>query len=673
MSENIATMESRQDRAGSPLRPADIGRIRTVESPVLSPDGRRIAYVVTQVDSEANIYRSAIWLAPVDRSAPPRQLTSGRYLDRGPSWSPDGTTLAFASNRGEDQNARHTLHLIPVDGPGEIVTLDRRNEPFESVSWSPEGRRLIFVSRVRGSGYDAVDDAARPPRRIDRLFSRSDGIGWTIDRPRQVFVIEANGYTRARQVTHERVDVHSPTWSPDGSRIACVAALQADADLGMENDVWILDVDDPQKPWHRVTQTDAVFFFPSFDPEGTRIAFLQRRGPNGGRVGHRHARLAVVDLESGERTVLTAGLDRHCTIWGVGQRPIWAGDVIYVGIEDEGRGSLVAVGLDSTVSIVDREQRQVSGFDVHGDVIAFTATGITTPSELFVRVAGEEHRLSGHQEEFVRSFPPIPAERFAVVSADGETVDAWIMRPAGFEPGKKYPCLFNIHGGPWTQYGECWFDEFQLYASAGFAVLFSNPHGSTGYAETFARKVLSPVSSEDPGTGWGGLDFSDMMAVVDAAIERYDFVDPARLGVMGGSYGGWATSWTITHTNRFAAACSERAVNNQLSAEWSSDMAGVILKETGVDPLIHPEELVRMSPITYVRDIETPVLILHSENDLRCNIEQADALWVALRRLGKEVEYWRFPGEGHDLSRTGSPAHRIQRAELIIDWFSRKL
>lgn len=673
MSKKIAQVGTEHAGAGGPLTPADIGRIRTVGSPVLSPDGRRVAYVVTQVDAEANIYRSAIWLAAVDRSAPPRQLTSGRYLDQSPAWSPDGTVLAFASNRGDEAGAPHTLHTIPVDGPGEIVTLDRRNEPFETVSWSPDGRRLIFVSRVRGSGYDVVDETARPPRRVDRLFARSDGIGWTSDRPRQVFVIEATGYVRARQVTHERVDVHSPTWAPDGVRIACVAALHDDADLGMENDIWILEVDAPDKPWRKVTQTDGVFFFPSFDPDGKRLAFLQRRGPAGGRVGHRHARLAVVDLESGERTVLTAGFDRHCTIWGVGQRPIWVGETLYIGAEDEGRGSLVAVGTDSTVAFVDREQRLVGGFDVREGVIAFTASSITAPSELYVRVGDEEHRLSDHQEEFVRSFPSIPAERFAVVSEDGETVDAWIMRPAGFEPGKKYPCLLNIHGGPWTQYGEGWFDEFQLYASAGFAVLFSNPHGSTGYAETFARKILSPVSSEDPGTGWGGLDFSDMMAVVDAAVERYDFVDPARLGVMGGSYGGWATSWTITHTDRFAAACSERAINNHVSADWSSDMGGVILKETGVDALLHPEELVRMSPLTYVRDIDTPVLIVHSEGDLRCNVEQADALWVTLRRLGKEVEYWRFPGESHELSRTGSPAHRRQRAELIIDWFSRKL
>jgi dipeptidyl aminopeptidase/acylaminoacyl peptidase len=673
MPEKTATREASEFPQASPLRAEDIGRIRTVESPVLSPDGRRIAYTVTQVDAEANTYRSALWLASTDATSSPRQLTSGRHLDRAPSWSPDGTTLAFVSNRGDEPRMPHTLHTIPVEGPGEIVTLDRRDEAFETISWSPDGRRLLFVSRVRDGGYDVVDETARPPRRVDRLFSRSDGIGWTSDRPRQVFVIEAAGYTSARQVTDKRVDVHSPTWAPDGVRIACVAALHDDADLGMENDIWILEVDAPEKPWRKVTQTDAVFFFPSFDEGGTRLAFLQRRGPNGGRIGHRHARLAVVDLADDVRTVLTAGLDRHCTIWGVGQRPIWIGTTLYVGVEDEGRGSLLAVGLDSTVSFVDKEQRVLTGFDVRDGVIAFTATRIAMPSELYVRVGEVERRASNHQDEFVRSFPPIPAERFEVISEDGETVDAWIMRPAGYEPGTTYPCILNIHGGPWTQYGESWFDEFQLYASAGFAVLFSNPHGSTGYAESFARKILSGVSSEDPGTGWGGLDFSDMMAVVDAAIDRFDFVDPERLGVMGGSYGGWATSWTITHTNRFAAACSERAINNHVSADWSSDMGGVILKETGVDALVHPEELVRMSPLTYVRDIETPVLIVHSEGDLRCHIEQADALFVNLRRLGKEVEYWRFPGESHDLSRTGSPAHRIQRAELIIDWFSRKL
>lgn len=655
------------------MQPHDIGRLITVSSPALSPDGTTVAYVVTRVDLDANAYRSAVWIVPADGSARPRQLTAGLSRDSQPAWSPDGTTLAFTRQETGPAGPVFALCLVPVNTGGEIITIATCNESIEFPRWSPEGSRLAFAYRVRDARYSEPDEAARPPRRIDRLFPRRDGVGWTIDRPRQLFVVPADGGAPPRQMTAERGDCDGLTWAPDGRRIAFVAARHPDADLSMENDVWLLDVDVPGAEPQRLTDTDAVFLSPSFSPDGTRLAFLQRRGPNPGRVGHRHSRLAVLDLTTRKRRILTAKLDRNCTNAAGACPPVWWGSRLLVVVESEGRAPIVSVGLDSSVEYRDELPRQVTGVDARAGVVAYTAMSGERPTELFADTGSGDRQLTEHQRSFVASCPPIPAERFPVASADGETVDAWVMRPAAFDSRQRYPCLLNIHGGPWTQYGECWFDEFQLYASAGFVVLFSNPHGSTGYSENFARKILSPLSIEDPGTGWGGLDYSDLMTVVDTALARYPFIDPGRLGVMGGSYGGWATSWIVTHTDRFAAACSERAVNNQLSAEWSSDMAGIIVRETGVDPLDHPEELARVSPITYVRDISTPVLIIHSEQDLRCPVEQADALWVALRRLGKEVEYWRFPAEGHELSRSGSPRHRQQRAELIIDWFRRKL
>ncbi len=223
-----------------------------------------------------------------------------------------------------------------------------------------------------------------------------------------------------------------------------------------------------------------------------------------------------------------------------------------------------------------------------------------------------------------------------------------------------------------TQYGDQWFDEFQLWSSAGFAVVACNPHGSSGREDAFARAIRSPAAAIEPGTGWGGIDADDIVATLDAALERWP-VDPARVGLLGGSYGGFMTSWLLARTDRFAAGCSERAVNNLLSEEWSSDVGGHFWRELGVSHIDNPEEYLRMSPATYVKDLTAPILILHSENDLRCNIEQADALFVPLRLLDRDVEYWRFPGEGHELSRSGSPKHRIRRAELIIDFFQRRL
>jgi dipeptidyl aminopeptidase/acylaminoacyl peptidase len=300
-------------------------------------------------------------------------------------------------------------------------------------------------------------------------------------------------------------------------------------------------------------------------------------------------------------------------------------------------------------------------------------------SELFVVDAAGAQSNGGEKQvtSFGRAFASrrtlVAPQRFTATSVDGTEVEAWIMAPAGAEAGKRYPTILNIHGGPFTQYGSTFFDEVQVQSGAGYAVVFANPRGSSGYSEAWGRAIRGPVADEEPGSGWGGVDYEDLMAVVDEAIERFDFVDPERLGVQGGSYGGYMTSWIIGHTDRFRAAVSERAVNNVLSLEYASDAASAFRTWIGKSHLDAPEEYLRQSPITHVREMTTPVLIVHSENDLRCPIEQADQLFVALRLLGRDPEQVRFPGESHELSRSGAPNHRVQRMELILEWFDKHL
>ena len=230
--------------------------------------------------------------------------------------------------------------------------------------------------------------------------------------------------------------------------------------------------------------------------------------------------------------------------------------------------------------------------------------------------------------------------------------------------------LLNIHGGPFTQYGNHFFDEFQVYAGAGYAVVYSNPRGSSGYSEEWGRAIRGP---SDGGPGWGTVDYEDVMAVMDEALRRFDFLDPERTGVLGGSYGGFMTSWIVGHTNRFRAACSERAVNNLYTAAGSSDVFWAFKGYFGSFAHEAPDEWLKHSPATYARDVETPLLILHSEKDLRCSVEQAEHMFITMRLLGKEVEFVRFPEESHELSRSGSPAHRVMRFEVILDWFDRYL
>jgi dipeptidyl aminopeptidase/acylaminoacyl peptidase len=318
-------------------------------------------------------------------------------------------------------------------------------------------------------------------------------------------------------------------------------------------------------------------------------------------------------------------------------------------------------------------RRQIGSYDLAGGTLAYTVTTPTSLPELCVRVEGEERQLTDLGAEFVADRVLVEPEHFVATSADGTDVDAWIMLPTDAEEGERRPTLLNIHGGPFTQYGNRFFDEFQLQVAAGYVVLFANPRGSSGYSEAWGRAIRGRTAPVDPGSGWGGVDYEDLMAVVDEAVRRFPSVDPERLGVLGGSYGGYMTSWIIGHTSRFKAAVSERACNNLLTMEHTSDVAGSFRTEIGVSHLDDPEEYRRQSPITYVRDMHTPLLILHSENDLRCAIEQAEELFAALRMLGRTPEFLRFPGESHELSRAGAPKHRVQRIEAILDFFGRKL
>jgi dipeptidyl aminopeptidase/acylaminoacyl peptidase len=657
------------------MKPEDIGRLVTVGRTAVSPDGALVAYVVARVDLEGNRYRSAVWLAPTDGAGEPWQVSAGDSADDAPTWSPDGRRLAFTSRRGSEKDGQHTLHVLPVVTGGETVTLVRRDEAVADVAWSPDGRHLAFTSRVRSERYDADDEAARPPRRIDRLFSRLDSTGWTVDRPTHVFVVPADGSAVPRQVTDGDAEHGAPAWSPDSTRIATCAARHPDADLSEQNDVFVVELG-PASPFLRqLTATDATYAQPAWSPDGGSLVAVLRAP---GRIGYRHTQVAVLDLTSPAggpvpfRTVSDA-LDRNAAPYPGARAPVWDGEDLVFTVEDAGTVPIYRSRTVGAPELLVGGHRCVTSYDLRGGVLAFTASSDTVPTELFVLRDGEERRLTRHQDAFLAACPAQPAERFAARSENGSPVDAWIVRPPDFDPQRRYPFVLTVHGGPHTQYGDRWLDEFQLYASAGFVVLYANPHGSTGSSEAFARSILSPKSSEDPGTGWGGIDYRDLMAVVDTALERFPFLDPERAGVHGGSYGGFMTSWIIGHTGRFAAAVSERAVNNLLSLEWSSDAAGSFRHELGVGHLDDPDEYLRMSPVTYVRDIRTPVLILHSEDDLRCHIEQADCLWVALRLLGREVDYYRFAGESHELSRSGSPRHRVQRAELVLNWMRRHL
>ena len=643
------------------MKPDDIYELTGVGDPRISADGSRVAYVVSTVDRDSNEYRSAVWVATLDGSEEPRSFTAGEKNDTSPRWSPDGRWLAFVSNRG-DEKAQAQIYVIPAAGGGEARKLTDLKESVADVVWSPDSTRLAFTSRVRDEAYEEEEESKRKPRRFTRLFQKFDSVGWVGDRRTHVFVVDLDG-GEARQLTDGDCEDGAPAWSPDGKRLVfgAMRGERWDAELITRLYVLAADVGDPVQ----LTGDEGSYETPVFSPDGARIAY--RFGVEDGTNPH-HTQIGVMNADGTGATILTTSLDRQCAPHPDYREPVWDGSRILFMVEDGGNVHAYAVAANGSTEperLVGGELN-VLGYDTHGGELVYVASTHTTLRELYC--AGGR-KLTSVGDAFTGGRKLVEPERFTAISQDGYEVDAWIVRPAGFEKGKRYPTLLNIHGGPFAQYGTAFFDETQVYSGGGYAVVVSNPRGGSGYSEEHGRAIRGPVG--DAGPGWGTRDYEDLMAVVDTAIETFDFVDPERLGVIGGSYGGYMTSWIIGHTNRFKAAVSERAVNNLVSMFGSSDVFWVFERQFGGPLWGNVDAYLERSPSTYAKDIETPVLVLHSEQDLRCSIEQGEHLFNTLRLMGKEVEMLRFPAESHELSRAGSPIHRVLRFEAVLEWFGR--
>jgi dipeptidyl aminopeptidase/acylaminoacyl peptidase len=663
------------------MSPTDIARLRQLGNPRVSPDGAAVAFTVTDPDLETNRYARRIWLAPASgEGAAPRPFT-GPGSEVLPRWSPDGQWLAFAV-AGDD--GRSQLCILPAAGGGERLALCTTAAPVTELEWAPDGSALAFAARDPdpghyGSGGEKRRDLDIPPRRISRLLYRYNGAGWTADRPNRVFVVAADGSAPPWTVTPGPFEASGLAWSPDSRSLAFASGRHENWDLDLAVDLWIVPADGSAEP-ERVTGGGAACSLPAWSPDGDRLACYVNPTP---LESPRNRQVAVVDTGSGKEQVLTASLDRNCAPFGITQPPVWVGDSLLFAVEDHGNVHLYQANADGAGSpaLVTGGNRWISEWDWAGGTLAFVAGSPVSTGELAAAdlpaggaaSGGAERQLTWLTKPVADAFALAFPERFVATSPDGSEVECWAMAPAGAEAGTRHPALLNVHGGPFTQYGNRFVDDFQLQAAAGFGVIYCNPRGSAGYSEQWGRAIRGPECAHDPGTGWGGVDFADVMACVESACERFSWIDPDRLGILGGSYGGFMSSWAIGHTDRFRAACSERACNNLLTMEHSADIAGYIRSYVGPDHLTDPGAYLRQSPVSYVREMTTPLLILHSEDDLRCPISQAEELFVALRLLGRDPVMYRFPGENHELTRSGSPRHRIRRAELILDWFRRHL
>jgi dipeptidyl aminopeptidase/acylaminoacyl peptidase len=554
---------------------------------------------------------------------------------------------------------------MPIAGPGELRTVCTMPDGLGDVRWSPDGHHLAFTSRTRNERYDAKDVTWQSPRRIERFLSRLNGQNWIFDRPQHVYVVAADGTDSPRNLTPGEFGFGSVAWLPDSSGVVTSGRGHDTWDSDLAEDLYLVPLDGEIRT---LTHHTGQFSAPAVSPDGTQVACIglddQLEFPQNMKIG-------LVPIDGSEHRWISEGLDRTFFAMACPQAPVWeSADSLLAAAEDRGETHLYRLTIDGAEpASLTEGPLTIQGFDTAGGVLATSRSTVRGGGELWLTRNGTDERMTHVTKEF------LDWEKFAVPCTDGsDEIDAWIMRPVGFDPARTYPVLLNVHGGPFTQYGEYFFDEAQLQAAAGFVVVMSNPRGGSGRHTAWGQSIMGPLHPTAPGTGWGSVDVDDVVAVLDGALDRYEFCDRERVGMLGGSYGGYmATTLAARYGDRFMAICSERAVNNLLTEEWSADIATFFRVEHGPNPVDDPDEYLRMSPIVMARDIHVPMLLIHSEEDFRCPINQAEELWVTLKLLGRDVTFYRFPGENHELSRAGSPVHRRMRAEIILDWFSERL
>ncbi len=667
------------------LTPEDFYRLRWVSDPQVSPDGQTIAFVVKTVDRETNVYRDAIWLAPVAGGlGAARQFTSD---GSSPRWSPDGQSLAFVSDRagtlpapyqdedtaGRDKRmgkGKPQIWVISAAG-GEARQLTFMKYGASNPVWSPDGQTLLLSAKTGDIAEPPEHDGKREPRshRISRIMYRFNQANYIYEQRTHLFTVSvANGSVRF--VTSGDWDDEQGTWSPDGKRILFVSDRREDRWYLPKQELWLCEADG-KNPRCVLSHADFDYANPSFAPDGRRIACLGApMWKNGG-----HTDVYVFTPGEKPRCLTTEHFITFADTIGSDMRndhadatPRWSrdGKTLFVLGNARGAGNVYALSADdSSVAEVTTGNHQVLGFslDDSQNTVALALTDVRQPGDIFVlkRDSNETTRLTDVNKHLLSEVELGAVEQFEFKGAQDWSIEGWILKPHDFDPTQKYPLILEIHGGPCTAYGYAFNLEFQVLAAKGFVVLYLNPRGSTSYGRVFSKAVHGE---------WGEDDYRDLMAGVDAVVAR-GYVDPERMGVTGGSYGGFMTNWVIGHTNRFKAAVTQRSVTNLVSKFGTSDIGPWMAMDNWEGaPWENPDKYRHHSPITYVQNMQTPLLIIHSDRDWRCPIEQAEQLFMALKWLRREVEFLRFENENHDLSRNGHPRLRVERYNAIADWFT---
>ncbi|KOY12945.1 alpha/beta hydrolase family protein [Paenibacillus xylanivorans] len=656
----------------------DLFQITWVNDPTPSPQGGQLIYVSRKTNEARDGYSSHLRLLNLENQKD-RPFTSGDK-DHAPAWSPDGSQLAFL----REHEGKTQVWLIATDG-GEAQQISHLKHGVSSLLWSPDGLTLLVKSSVDMSekNEDETEDSDKKLLQelvVDRIRMKSDSGGLWNGRRTHLFCVPAEG-GEATPVTTGHYDVGDYAWAPDGESIAWIAQLPEEGeehnDYTLTNHVYRAKADGTDM--QQLTPEGYSFGRLTYAPDGQSLALLASDRSYGNAT---LVKLYTLPISGGKPVCLSKDWDvqmNHSLVGDMRSHLTNTGPVF----SRDGSSILCLATIEGSVRIArfardgshaeyilpdEKEFYQFAELE-NGQILAAVAA-VLSPGDLFLYTQPDEvgakpiqltHSNPQLEEEIQLSTP----ETFWFDSSDGLRLQGWMLKPAGMMEGVKVPTILEIHGGPHMMYGFTFMHEFQILAAQGYAVVYINPRGGLGYGQQFVNACRGD---------YGGGDYRDLMEVMDYALSRYPFIDESRLGVTGGSYGGFMTNWIVGHTDRFKAAVTQRSISNWLSFYGVSDIGFFFTEDQiGGNAWDDTEKLWKHSPLAYVGNVSTPLLILHGEQDLRCPIEQAEQLYVALKRRKQTTRFVRFPGANHELSRGGHPHLRVRRLEHIAGWFNEHL
>jgi dipeptidyl aminopeptidase/acylaminoacyl peptidase len=663
-----------------PIAETDLYAFKWIADPRISPDGASIAYTLVTVTPKHDNYATSLWIVPSAGGAP-RQITNGSH-DSSPRWSPDGARLAFVrTGESAGKPEPQQIYLLDMRG-GEARALTDLPKGGANPVWSPDGHAIAFLSSTEAQDLDKKkDDEKSDVRVINRAVYRSNGAGYVdSERKAHIYTVQVpavvNAAVKARQITTDPFDENSVTWSKDGSQLYFVTEREVETYYQQpHSDIYAVDA--AGGAMRKLVGMNGGIRGMALSPDGKRMAFISSENKDPVRM-HGPPDLFVTELLAGSKPQnLTSDYDYEIG-GGIGgdqappragspSLPVWSKDgrFVYVTSAEKGRDNLKRIDARSG------KLEAVTAGD--WDVEAYSATPDLSKAALLISTTtniGDLYLLEGkaakpvqitkvNEELFSQLDLPAP-EEILYQSFDGKTIEALVQKPPHFDASKKYPLILNIHGGPNSTYGFNFFHEMEFMAAKGYVVLYPNPRGSTSFGEEFANIIQYK---------YPGDDFLDLMAGVDFLIAK-GFVDADHMGVTGGSGGGVLTNWAVGHTNRFKAAVSMRSIADWAGWWYTADFTQFQPSWFKGAPWEAESDYKERSPITYIRSVQTPLMLVEGEADYRTPPSAGgEQMFRALKYLKKTVVMVRFPGESHELSRSGVPKHRVERLDHIVGWF----